>query len=139
MFSQTVPEDWHSTLIDCLNGHQPQARLYENDDELSLQCHENHLLLRIQLTRPGLTTYPLQAWLRLGGASLAHFAGALAICPRTGHLWLVQGLPRGCSQDQLLNALEALLNQRDTWRSVIARQAKPARKCQATVLRKPLH
>ncbi|SDO66167.1 hypothetical protein [Pseudomonas azotoformans] len=139
MFSQTAPDDWRSALLDCLNGHQSNARLYENDDELSLNCHENHLLLRIQLTRPGLTSYPLQAWLRLGGPSLAHFKGTLALCPSTGHLWLMQGLSRGCSLDQLLNALEALLNQRDTWRRVVARQAKPARKSHATALRKPLH
>jgi hypothetical protein len=126
-------------LVDCLNGHQQQARLSENDDELSLHCHEDHLVLRIQLTRPGLDNHPLQAWQRLGQASLAHFKGALALCPLTGHLWLVQGLPRNCRQDQLLNALEALLNQRDTWRCVIARHARPERKLQAAALRTPLH
>ncbi|WP_411381254.1 type III secretion protein [Pseudomonas sp. MPB26] len=136
MSSQTAPSDWRPALLDCLNGHQSQARLYENDDELSLHCHEDHLLLRIQLTRPGLTTYPLQAWQRLGEASLAHFKGALALCPGTGDLWLVLGLPRSCSQDQLLSAVEALLNQRDTWRSVIARQASSGSKFQPTVLRK---
>lgn len=126
-------------MLNCLSGHQPQARLHENDDELSLHRDESHLLLRIQLTRPGLETYPLQAWQRLGHASLAHFRGALALCPVTGQLWLVQALPRDCSRNQLLNALEALLNQRDTWRGVVARQARPGRKFQAITLRKPLH
>lgn len=139
MHSQTAPSSWLEPLVDCLNGHEQQARLYESDDELSLHRHEFHLLLRIQLTHPGLQTYPLQAWQRLGHASLAHFKGALALCPVTGHLWLVQSLPRDCSQDHLLNALEALLNQRDTWRCVIARQAKPGRKFQAIALRQLLH
>lgn len=139
MLSPTAPSDWLQPLVDCLNGHRQQARLHENDDELSLHCHEDQLLLRIQLTPPGLHTYPLQAWQRLGHASLAHFEGALALCPTTGHLWLVQGLPRGCSQDHLLNALEALLNQRDTWRRVVARQARPGRKFQPITLRKPLY
>ena len=103
-------------MLNCLSGHQPQARLHENDDELSLHRDESHLLLRIQLTRPGLETYPLQAWQRLGHASLAHFRGALALCPVTGQLWLVQALPRDCSRNQR-DALEALLNQRDTWRA----------------------
>ncbi|MCF5721596.1 type III secretion protein [Pseudomonas syringae] len=125
-------------MLDCLHGHQPQAQLYENDDELSLHCHDSHLLLRIQLTHPDLETYSVQAWLRLGLASLAHFKGSLARCPVTGHLWLVQCLPRDCSQSHLLNALEALLNQRDTWRRIVARQTKPGRMFQASTLRKPL-
>lgn len=139
MFSHTAASDWLNPLLDCLHGHQQQAQLCESDDELNLHCHENHLLLRIQLTRPGLANYPLQVWQRLGEASLAHFKGALALCPATGHLWLVQGLPRGCSQYQLLSAVEALLTQRDTWRSVVARQASPASKLQPVALRQRLH
>lgn len=111
----------------------------EKGDELSLHCHEHHVLLGVQLTHPGLQGYPLQTWVRLGQASLAHFKGALALCPASGHLWLVQSLPRECSQDYLLSALEALLNQRDTWRCIVARQARPGRKYQAYPLRKPLH
>lgn len=126
-------------MVDCLNGVRQHAQLYEKNDELSLHCHEGHLLLRVQLTRSGLDTYPLQVWQRLGHASLAHFKGALARCPVTGHLWLVQCLPRDCSRNHLLNALEALLNQRDTWRCVVARQTRPGRKFQAITLRKPLH
>ncbi len=126
-------------MVDCLNGHQPQAQLYENNHALSLHCDEDYLLLRIQLTHAGLDTYPLQAWQCLGQASLAHFKGALALCPLTGHLWLVQSLPRDCSQEHLLSTLEALLNQRDTWRCVVARLARPGRKLQAIPLRKPLY
>jgi len=137
--SQTAPSRWLQLLDDCLNGRQQQALLCEQGDELSLHCHAHHVLLRVQLTHPGLQGYPLQAWVRLGQASLAHFNGALALCPASGHLWLVQNLPRECSQDYLLSALEALLNQRDTWRRIVARQARPGRKYQAYPLRKPLH
>lgn len=122
-----------------MNGRQPQVQLFEQGDEISLHCHEHQVLLRVQLTHPALEPYPLQAWQRLGQASLVHFQGALALSPVTGHLWLVQGLPRDCPQDHLLSALEALLNQRDTWRRVVARLARPGRKLQAIPLRKPLH
>lgn len=126
-------------MTDCLNGPQRPVQLYEQDDEISLYCHEHQILLRVQLSHPGLETYPLQAWQRLGQASLAHFKGALALSPVTGQLWLVQGLARDYSQEHLLSAIEALLNQRDAWRCVVARLARPGRKLQAIALRKPLH
>lgn len=122
-----------------MNRREQQVQLFEQDDEISLHCHEHQVLLRVQLTHPGLETYPLQAWQRLGQASLAHFTGALALSPVTGHLWLVQSLARDISQEHLLSALEALLNQRDTWRRVVARLARPGRKFQAIPLRKPLY
>ncbi|TFY86973.1 type III secretion protein [Pseudomonas kairouanensis] len=122
-----------------MDGRQPHVQLFEQDDELSLQCHELQVVLRVQLTHPGLDIYPMQAWQRLGQASLAHFKGALALSPVTGQLWLVQGLARDCSLNHLMSALEALLNQRDTWRCIVARLAKPAHTRQALALRKPLH
>lgn len=122
-----------------MNRGQQQLQLFEQDEEISLHCHEHQVLLRVQLTHPGLETYPLQAWQRLGQASLTHFKGALALSPVTGHLWLVQGLARDISQEQLMSALEALLNQRDTWRCVVARLARPGHKLQAIPLRKPLY
>lgn len=127
---------WNQTLADCLNGHEQHVVLLENDDEVSMTCHEEHVLLRVQLTNPSLEKYPLPSWYRLGQFSLAHFQGALALAPATGHLWLLLSLPRDCSQDQLLKSLEALLNQRDTWRSVIARLARPGHKFQPISLRK---
>lgn len=122
-----------------MNGRRQQAHLSEDDDQVSLLCYEHAVLLRVQLTHPGLQPHRLQAWQRIGQASLAHFKGALALSPDTGHLWLVQGLPRNSSQDQVLTSLEALLNQRDTWRGVVARLATPRRTVQAIALRKPLH
>lgn len=139
MPSLTVPSRWRQLLTDCLKRSQQQVQLFEKDDEVGLYCHEHHAVLRVQLTRPGLDTFPLQAWQRLGHASLVHFKGALARSPVTGHLWLVQGLPRDSSEEHLLNTLEALLNQRDTWRGVVARLARPGRKLQAIPLRKPLY
>lgn len=139
MSSPIAPDNWSQQLADCLNGRQQQVLVFEKDDAISLHCNKHQLLLHVQLTRTRFDIYPLQAWLRLGQASLAHFDGALALSPVTGDLWLVQGLPRDSSQSQVLSTLEALLNQRDTWRSLVARLARPGRKLQAIALRTPLH
>lgn len=130
--------DWQQKLTDCLSGREPHMVLLEQEDEVNVHCYEQRLLLRVQLTNPYLTT-PLQRWCYLGHSSLAHFQGALALAPATGHLWLVQCLPRESSQEQLLKSLEALLNQRDTWRSVTARLTKAGRPLRPTSLRKLPH
>lgn len=129
---------WHQTLFDCLRGREQQVLLLEENDEVNMYRDEQHVLLRVQLTEPHLEI-PLQSWSRLGQSSLAHFQGALALAPTTGYLWLQQSLPRDCSQEHMLKSLEALLNQRDTWRSVVARLTRPERKFQPTSLRKLPH
>lgn len=130
--------DWQQTLTDCLSGHQQTVLLFEQDDEVNVQCDEQRVVLRAQLT-PADLEFPLQSWCLLGQSSLAHFQGALALAPATGHLWLVQCLPGQCSQKHLLKSLEVLLNQRDTWRSVTARLRKAGRKFQPTSLRQLPH
>lgn len=127
--------DWQQTLADCLSGRAHDVRLFEHEDEVNVQCCEQRVVLRVQLTNPH-TNVPLNAWCRLGHSSLAQFQGALALAPTTGHLWLLQCLPRDCTHEHLLKSLEALLNQRDTWRSVIARLTTTGRKFWPTSLRK---
>ncbi len=78
-------------------------------------------------------------WLRLGQASLEHFQGALALAPFSGHLWLLERIPKSVDQTPLLASLEALLNQRDRWRAVATRIAKPVWESKTTSLRPPLY
>lgn len=130
--------DWQQQLAECLSRRKQDVLLWEQDDPVSVHGDEQRLVLRVQLTHPhlGIT---LQSWCHLGQSSLAHFHGALALDAVTNHLWLLQCLPRDCSLQDLLKSLEALLNQRDTWRSVITRLTKAGRKYQPTSLRKLPH
>jgi hypothetical protein len=67
----------------------------------------------------------LQEALRLGQPSLARFPGALARDPADGRLWLLHRLADGCTTDDLLDSLETLLNQRDTWQSMLGGEPSP--------------
>lgn len=107
----------------------------ENDDEIILKRHGGALLICVQLTSCRPDHAALQGWLRLGAISLNHFQGSLAQAPNSGALWLVQCVRNDPNETSLLNGLEALLNQRDTWRSTVARLALPAHKSKPTSLR----
>ncbi|OPA94134.1 hypothetical protein BFW87_15205 [Pseudomonas fluorescens] len=113
-------------VIRWAQGTQVELTLYEGNNKISLQRHTDVLLLSAQLTAQPPSPSQLHTWMRLGCSSLNHFKGALAIAPEGGALWLLQTLPSGCSHEQLLEDLEALLNQRDTWRAVTARLTRPA-------------
>lgn len=128
----------HALIDGWLNGHEEQLSLFENDDEINLLRVSNKLLLEVQLTKAGTHGALLRTWMRLGGASLNYFQGALAQSPTTGTLWLVQcvEMDRG---EQPAKCLESLLNQRDTWRAIVARQARPARVFVPTSLRSIPH
>ncbi|KRP43010.1 type III secretion protein [Pseudomonas libanensis] len=128
----------HALIGGWLNGHEEQLKLFENDDEINLLRVSNKLLIEVQLSRTGADNASLQTWMRLGGPSLSYFQGALAQSPATGTLWLVQcvELQHG---EQPAKCLESLLNQRDTWRAIVARQARPARAFVPTSLRSIPH
>lgn len=125
-------------LTNWLAGRERQFTLFENNDEIDLRRDEQHLLLSVQLTHQHLNKAPLEIWMRLAQSSLKHFQGALAAAPANGHLWLLQRLSGKCTQDHLLASLEALLNQRDTWRATIERLARPGLKLNPTSLRAQL-
>lgn len=111
---------------DWLNSREEQLILLEDDDEIMLKRQAQTLLLGVQLTPTLSDNAALYGWMRLGAASLNHFQGALAQKPDTGALWLVQSLQGAYDAAGLLGCLQALLNQRDTWRSTAARLVRPA-------------
>jgi len=108
-----------------MNDQTEHISLMEGNDEIVLRRSGPVLLLSVQLTQERPDKSTLQNWMRLGRASLNHFQGALAQSPESDALWLRQQLISGCSPEQLCNTLETLLNQRDTWRAMIKRLAKP--------------
>ncbi|WP_083224183.1 type III secretion protein [Pseudomonas sp. 58 R 12] len=115
----------NSLLIKWFNSGEKQISLSEDDFEIVLQRHACTLHLSVQLTRQAPDNSQLQTWIRLGGASLNRFHGALAQAPTNGALWLIQCLHADQGEQTLIDSLEALLNQRDTWRAVAARLSRP--------------
>ena len=126
-------------LSNWLSNRTEELTLIEDNDEIILRHCSNTLLLQVQLTRDRPDKSHLKTWMRLGNASLHHFQGALAQAPATGALWLTQCLQQSTSEKPLLDSLQALLNQRDTWRAMIARLAKQAPRFQPTSLRSLPH
>ena len=107
-----------------LISRKEQFFLLEGEEEIILLRRGQALLISVQLTPPHTDALHLQTWMRLGLASLNHYQGALALRPEDSALWLIQCLPEGYSQQPLLDCLEALLNQRDTWRAIFARLSR---------------
>ncbi len=122
-------------LIECVRTGSGEFRLFENDDEIVLRHCSNALLLSVQLTHHAPNKSMLATWMRLGAISLAHFQSALAQCPASGTLWLIHCLHKPCDEQHLRCHIEALLNQRDTWRATFARLNKPAHPLRPTSLR----
>lgn len=114
------------------NRHEPLS-LFEGDDEITLRTQGDTLLLGAHLSSLAPEQPGLEQWMRLGAASLKHFQGALAQKADTGALWLVQSTDQG--EAHALGCLEALLNQRDTWRAIVACLARPALHLKPTPLR----
>ena len=118
-----------------LSGGEKEITLFEGDDEVTLQHLGDSVLLGAQLTCASPDNPALQGWLRLGAASLNHFQGALAQKADTGALWLIQSLRTDRGEAYVLDCLEAILNQRDTWRAIVVRLARPAPNLKPTSLR----
>ncbi|NWB62997.1 type III secretion protein [Pseudomonas sp. F1002] len=122
-----------------LSSSEPLITLFEDNDEIKVRRDQQAFLISVQLTHHRVDKRALEAWMRLGLESLRHFQGALAQEAMTGHLWLLQKLPGDCALPHLLGKLETLLNQRDTWRGIVAHLASPARKLRPTSLRSLRH
>ena len=120
---------------DWLNSREEQLSVFEGDDEIILKRQAKTLFLGAQLTSAVADNAALYSWMRLGAASLNHFQGALAQKPDTGALWLIQNLRGAGDEAGLCASLQALLNQRDTWRATAARLVRPALNLQPTSLR----
>ncbi|MBD8272428.1 MULTISPECIES: type III secretion protein [Pseudomonas fluorescens group] len=106
------------------SGTEPEINLVEAESIIVLRRDSSMYVLSVQLTRHAPLNIELETWMRLGAASLNHFAGALAQAPADGTLWLIHCLEQGQDQKKLLQCLEALLNQRDTWLAVIPRLSR---------------
>ena len=130
------PESFSAGLTQWLVGTEQEITLHEGSDAINLRRYPQCFLLSAQLThQPAPTQTAMETWLRLGGASLAYFQGALSIEPSTGQLWLLQCVPQEANQAALFNQLESLLNQRDTWRSTAKRLARTPQNLGPTPLR----
>ncbi|WP_248733113.1 type III secretion protein [Pseudomonas sp. MWU13-2517] len=129
--------DGDDCLARWLSSSDPQITLTEGDSRIVLRRDRGALLLGVQLTQQVPANAELENWMRLGAASLNHFPGALAQDPAHGALWLLGCLHDEPSPTRAQTCLEALLNQRDTWRAVMARLARPAR-AQSPTSRHPL-
>lgn len=118
-----------------LSSAKEHITLVEGDDTITLTRQGGAVLLGAQLTSTRSDNTALQHWLRLGAASLNHFQGTLAQKADTGALWLIQIPGAGNGAEHVLGCLEALLNQRDTWRAIVARLARPHQNLKPTSLR----
>lgn len=95
-----------------------------DDGEATFSKLEGGLLASVELTFPLINEVPLEDFLRLAHPSLSRFPGALARSPQDGRLWLVAQLTLDWHIDDLIEMLEALLNQRDTWQSILNRDQR---------------
>jgi len=110
------------TLIrEYLRNKSGEFRYFENDDEIIFRYCSSRLLISVQLYTRAPDKAQLMTWMRLGEPSLNHFQGALAQAPTSGALWLIHCLPERTDEQHLNSGIEALLNQRDTWRATAAR------------------
>lgn len=115
-------------IIHWAQGREDSLSLFEDGYAMTLQRLSDTLRLSVQLTLHRPDNAQLETWMRPGEPSLNHFQGALAQAPDTGTLWLVQCLPLPDDLDarHVLSCVENLLNQRDAWRAMVARQLRPA-------------
>lgn len=90
-----------------------------DDGEATFCKLDEGLLASVELSVPVTHEVALEDLLRLAHPSLSRFPGALARSPQDGRLWLLAQLPPDRHIDDLIEVLEALLNQRDTWQSII--------------------
>lgn len=101
-------------------GTAPEHFAIDVDDgEVTFARLDDGLLVSVELILPQVDEASLENLLRLAHPSLSRFPGALARSPQDGRLWLLAQLAADAHTDDLLEVLEALLNQRDTWQSML--------------------
>ncbi|MCJ8205531.1 type III secretion system chaperone [Pseudomonas sp. RGM2987] len=117
-------------------GDEPtHFTLVIDDGDVTFDKLEGALLLSVELPAGASNEAALEAVLRLAHPSLSRFPGALARSPDDARLWLVAQLAANGHVDDLIELLEALLNQRDTWQSILQKSPRGA----APVARRPSH
>ncbi|AKJ97075.1 MULTISPECIES: type III secretion system chaperone [Pseudomonas] len=107
-----------------------------DDGDVTFDKLEGALLLSVELPASVSNEAALEEVLRLAHPSLSRFPGALARAPHDARLWLMAQLAPDGHVDDLIELLEALLNQRDTWQSILQ---KAPRGAAAPVARRPSH
>lgn len=107
-----------------------------DDGDVTFDKRDGALQLAVELPASVSHEAPLEDVLRLAHPSLSRFPGALARSPDDARLWLMAQLPAHGHVDDLIELLEALLNQRDTWQSMLH---KTSRSSAAPVARRPPH
>lgn len=105
-----------------------------DDGEVAFGKLEDSLLVSVELPASATSEASLQDILRLAHPSLSRFPGALGRSPQDSRLWLLAQLAADCHIDDLIETLEALLNQRDTWQSILHGNRRTA---PAPVMRRP--
>jgi hypothetical protein len=103
-----------------------------DDGEAIFNKLDDGLLVSVELNFPLGNEGSLEDLLRLAQPSLSRFPGALALSPQDERLWLLAQLAADAHIDDLVEVLEALLNQRDTWQSILHKE-------QRAVARRPSH
>ncbi|WP_342650430.1 type III secretion system chaperone [Pseudomonas sp. REB1044] len=111
-------------------------KLLIDDGEVTFAHLDDALLLSVALPAEVSQGASLEQVLRLAHPSLSRFPGALARGPDDARLWLMAQVARDAHVDDLIELLEALLNQRDTWQSMLH---KAPRGAAAPVARRPSH
>ena len=107
-----------------------------DDGEATFSKLEGDLLVSVELIVPLANEVLLEDILRLAHPSLSRFPGALARSPQDGRLWLLAQPTLAWHIDDLMEMLEALLNQRDTWQSILN---KDQRAVATPMARRPSH
>ncbi|MBJ9977903.1 type III secretion system chaperone [Pseudomonas sp. S75] len=107
-----------------------------DDGDVTLSKREGTLLLSVELPGCGGDEVSVQALLRLAHPSLSRFPGALARAADDSRLWLLATALPDAHADELIEMLEALLNQRDTWQSMLPKHSRGPAVC---VAQRPAH
>lgn len=110
--------EWRDSVQGWLNTEEQHLELLAHNDTVTLQRINGGVLFSVQLIQQWPGNVLLDKWRRSGQNPLNHFQGALAQDPATGYFWLLQWTVGDSHSDTLLPHLEALLNQRKTWRSM---------------------
>jgi hypothetical protein len=111
---------WRST-------EQERFAIIVDEGDVHFSKLENAILISASLALPTEDEALLQDALRLAHPSLARFPGALALSPEDGRLWLLAQLESTCHEDDLLSTLEPLINQRDSWQSMLSTERAGSR------------
>jgi hypothetical protein len=109
-----------------------------DDSDVQLSKQGDMIFLYVALPIPAGDEAQLSDALRLAHPSLSRFAGALALAPDDGRLWLIAETPASANIDELTMLLESLLNQRDSWQSMLSTKSNTSSRTPSRRVPEPL-